>query len=130
MSKPEPLPLALWLPSERDRRHAVEQGRSVVANMRKVRGRQVDENLIAWAEAKGIAVRIDRKTAWGNPFEMPADGDRAEVIRKFAEVHYPRQAILHRLLPQLRARVLMCWCHPKACHGDFLCEQVNRLAPD
>ena len=30
-------------------------------------------------------VRIDRKSRWGNPFQIGADGDRNEVVQKYRE---------------------------------------------
>jgi len=34
-------------------------------------------------------------------------------------------------LPELRGKVLGCWCAPKACHGDVLVSLANagHLAP-
>jgi hypothetical protein len=29
-------------------------------------------------------------------------------------------------LPELKGKVLGCWCAPKACHGDILSELANR----
>jgi hypothetical protein len=37
-------------------------------------------NLIAWAKERGLFVRVDRATPWGNPFVIGSDGDRAAVI--------------------------------------------------
>jgi hypothetical protein len=28
-------------------------------------------------------------------------------------------------LPELRGKVLGCWCHPEQCHGDTLAELAN-----
>lgn len=76
-------------------------------------------------------VRIDRQTKWGNRFQMdkpgrPADGDRAEVIRKY-RAWVVGQAELMAALPELRGKVLGCWCAPAACHGDVLADLVEAL---
>lgn len=70
------------------------------------------------------AVRIDRKTKWGNPFEVGVDGTREEVIARY-EAWLQTQPQLLTALPELRGRDLVCWCHPLACHGDVLIRLAN-----
>ena len=67
-------------------------------------------------------VRVDRRTLWGNPFSIPRDGDRATVIAKHRAwlASDPEAAEQRRRLPELRGKVLGCWCAPKPCHGDTL----------
>src|SRR5262249_40892980 len=103
------------------RKEAVERGECVVVSMRKGR----DEALIAWAISKGIFLRIDRTTDWGNPFEIPQDGDRETVVWKFSEFYLPHKNGLLARLPTLRGKVLGCWCYPDKCHGDRIAELVN-----
>lgn len=74
-------------------------------------------------------VRIDRATKWGNPFRSGKDGDRPSVICKY-EVWLKQQPLLMAALPELRNKILGCWCAPKACHGDVLARLANRLPPD
>jgi len=66
-------------------------------------------------------VRIDRASKWGNPFRIGADGDRAEVIRKY-RAWVVGQAELMAALGELRGKRLGCWCSPLPCHGDVLAE--------
>jgi len=70
-------------------------------------------------------IRIDRSTKWGNPFRIGRDGTREEVIAKY-EAWIQTQPALMAALPELRGKVLGCWCAPRACHGDVL----SRLAND
>lgn len=93
----------------------VQDGHTVVASLR---GQHA--NLIRWAEERGLYVRIDRRTEWGNPFELPADGDRDTVIRNYAEHYLPNKPSLLAKLGDLRGKVLGCWCAPEPCHGDVL----------
>lgn len=77
----------------------------------------------ASAEEKYAAVRIDRRTAWGNPFIIGRDGDRATVIAKYrvwlwAEIQAGRVKIAD--LAALAGRNLICHCAPLPCHGDVL----------
>ena len=66
-------------------------------------------------------VYIGRGSKWGNPFKIGIDGRRNEVIEKYAE-WIKTQPELIKALPQLKGKVLGCWCSPKACHGDVLVE--------
>lgn len=83
-------------------------------------------HLIAWAERHDLFVRIDRRSDWGNPFELPDDGDRATVIANY-ETHYlPHKPSLLERLDDLRGKALGCWCAPEPCHGDVLKRWAER----
>jgi hypothetical protein len=69
-------------------------------------------------------VYIGRPSKWGNPFEIGKDGDRETVIRKYRE-WVVTQPHLMAALPELRGKVLGCWCAPQACHGDVLVSLAN-----
>lgn len=114
----------VWTPEQTERRLAAEGGQCVVANMHE----GIDEALLQWAEAGARFVRIDRRTEWGNPFEMPDDGERAEVVGKFSKFYLPYKDGLLSRMPTLRGKVLGCWCHPEECHGHTIAEVVNRVA--
>ena len=105
----------VWSESELRMRAEVEAGRVIVASLR-----GEHRNLVGWAEASGRYVRIDRRTEWGNPFEMPADGDRATVIANYRDHYLPHKPTLLANLHALVGKVLGCWCAPEACHGDVL----------
>jgi len=108
---------AHWTDEERRIRQAVEDdGETVVVSYR------IHKDLIAYLEAAGLFVRIDRRSDWGNPFEMPGDGDRATVIRNFAEHYLPHKPSLHSRYGELVGKALGCWCSPEPCHGDVLRE--------
>jgi hypothetical protein len=69
-------------------------------------------------------VRIDRQTAWGNPFAIGRDGDRNEVIAKYIKWvitanDQPSRWIRSNVY-KLYGKTLGCWCAPQECHGDFL----------
>lgn len=67
--------------------------------------------------------RFPAGSKWANPFVIGRDGDRTEVIKKFA-LWVPKQPALVKALGELKGRVLGCWCKsrldPKPCHGDVL----------
>lgn len=66
---------------------------------------------------------------WRNPFKIGRDGTRAEVIQRF-RVYLLADAKLMAALPELRGKVLGCWCAPMACHGDVLLELANKPTDD
>ncbi len=72
------------------------------------------------------AVYIGRPSAYGNPFEIGRDGTREEVIETYRDYveNYPE---LKAFIEQnLRGKDLVCFCAPKACHGDILLEIANQ----
>lgn len=73
-------------------------------------------------------IMVDRTTKWGNPFRIGPDGDRASVIQKYRQ-WVLQQPELMSALPELRGKILGCWCAPKACHGDVLAELANDQLP-
>jgi hypothetical protein len=76
-------------------------------------------------------VYIGRGSGWGNPYAIGFDGDRDEVIRKFA-YDFQRDflrggAELKEKLKQHKGKRLGCHCAPAPCHGDILAEFLNSL---
>lgn len=106
----------LLRPDELERQRLVLGGITVVANFRR------DKQLIAWAESLNLAVRVDRRSEYGNPFILGQHGDRDAVCDSFERETLPTLADRVHLL---RGRVLCCWCHPARCHGDALARAAN-----
>jgi hypothetical protein len=71
-------------------------------------------------------VYIGRGGKWGNPFIIGKDGSREDVIRKYLEWVVNQPALLVAL-PELKGKVLGCYCKPAACHGDVLVKLVERI---
>ena len=78
-------------------------------------------------------VYIGRGSKWGNPFSHKKGtqakfvvGSREEAIEKYREYILSQQDLIDSL-PELKDKVLGCWCAPKSCHGDVLIELVNKL---
>lgn len=77
-------------------------------------------------------VYIGRPSKWGNPFSH-LDGTLAKfrVATREASIDAYREWIrtqphLMAALPELRGKVLGCWCSPLPCHGDVLMELANK----
>ena len=71
-------------------------------------------------------IYIGRPSKWGNPFEIGKDGTREEVIEKYSE-WIKTQLDLLKALPELKDKILGCWCAPLSCHGDVLIKLVKEL---
>ena len=109
-----------WSASELERKVIVEAGGTVVANMHQ----DTDRALLHWAKATNRFARIDRNSDWGNPYEMPDDGDRDTVCDSY-EIFFSRKFSLHDRLDELCGKVLGCWCYPQRCHGDHLAAKLE-----
>jgi len=117
---PKPAPKPVWTEEEVALRKQLENGETVVVSLRGMHA-----NLVAWADTEGLYVRIDRRTDWGNPFELPDDGSRDEVIAKYRTYYLPHKVLLQARLPELAGKALGCWCAPEPCHGDVLKEAAQ-----
>lgn len=71
------------------------------------------------------AVYIGRGSPWGNPFVIGKDGNREEVIQKYLDMLMENVTLGLRAQDELRGKDLVCFCAPKACHGDILLEIAN-----
>jgi hypothetical protein len=70
-------------------------------------------------------VYIGRPSKWGNPFRIGPDGDREAVIAKYRAFLVSRPDLVDAVRRELAGRNLVCFCAPKACHGDVLLEIAN-----
>lgn len=97
------------------------------------RGRAVMSQFVVHCKREKYDVYIGRAvprsglkaSEWGNPFVIGKDGTRLEVISKYRLWLASQPALVERL-PELKGKVLGCWCAPEACHGDVLAELANQ----
>lgn len=108
-----------WTDREVELRKRMEAGEAVVVNLRN------DARLIGWAEGKGLLVRVDRASEWGNPFLLDADGSRDQVCDAYAYHYLPHKPSLASHLGSLKGKALACWCSPERCHADELARSAN-----
>jgi hypothetical protein len=71
------------------------------------------------------AVYIGRPSRWGNPFSMRFESQRPFVIQRFREWLDQNPQIKEEIRRELRGKDLVCFCFPKACHGDIILEIAN-----
>ncbi|MFW6129562.1 MAG: DUF4326 domain-containing protein [Atribacterota bacterium] len=68
-------------------------------------------------------VYIGRPSKWGNPFTY---GKRKDIINKYRQWFLTQENLINDL-PELKNKVLGCWCKPKNCHGDVLVEMFEKF---
>ncbi len=83
------------------------------------------KNLVVHCKRAEYDVYIGRPSKWGNPFNIGKDGSREDVINRYYTYLMENESLMADL-PELKGKVLGCWCKPKACHGDVLAQMANR----
>ena len=76
-------------------------------------------------------VYIGRPSQWGNPFPLKDESQRATVIEKYrdqlAQAVDSGQMQTNKLAA-LAGKTLLCYCAPKACHGNVLARAATWAA--
>lgn len=74
---------------------------------------------------------IGRPSKWGNPFSHLSNTlaefkvkDRDEAVDSYRNWIMNNKKLMSEL-EELRGKDLVCWCHPKKCHGDILKELLG-----
>lgn len=77
-------------------------------------------------------IYVGRPGPYGNPYTHLARSaaqykcaTREEAIERYEAWLLAQPALVARVKRELRAKVLGCWCWPKACHGDVLARIAN-----
>lgn len=70
-------------------------------------------------------VYVGRPSKWGNPFRIGPNFSRKEAIARYRYWLMNERPDLMAALPELRGKVLACWCEPMPCHADVLAELAN-----
>lgn len=82
--------------------------------------------------ADGV-VYIGRPSKFGNPFKIGRDGDRFQVVAKFAEYAADKceaDPEFRAAVAGLHGKTLACYCAPRACHGDVLATLAAKFAEE
>jgi hypothetical protein len=82
------------------------------------------ETKIVNVKYQNCEVYCGRPSKWGNPYKIGKDGNRNEVIEKFAT--YFIQSGLVNEIEELRGKTLGCHCRPQRCHLDIIVEELER----
>lgn len=88
--------------------------------------------LVVHCKKEPYDIYIGRPSCWGNPFSHKDNTwaifktkTREEAIERFKEYLLNTPELMNKL-PELKGKVLGCWCSPLACHGDVLAELANK----
>jgi hypothetical protein len=71
------------------------------------------------------------ESKWANPYFLKKDAtpkERKECLDKYRR-HITRDKYLYHALPELRGKMVGCWCKPLSCHGDVLAELLRDYKP-
>jgi hypothetical protein len=85
----------------------------------------MDETRVVHCKRERYDVYIGRGGIWGNPFRIGKDGNRAQVILRYAEWIMDQPELLARV-GELKGKTLGCWCAPLNCHGEVLAALAER----
>lgn len=73
-------------------------------------------------------IYIGRGSPFGNSYMIGRDGTREEVISKFEKDFHKKlreDNTFFRRVQALKNKNLLCFCKPKACHGDIIAGYLN-----
>lgn len=62
---------------------------------------------------------------WKNPFSAKKYG--LDKCLQLYEEHLLSNKDLMKSLPELKGKILGCWCKPNKCHGDILMKYINMV---
>jgi len=71
------------------------------------------------------AVYIGRGSPWGNPFRVGKDYARGDAITAYEALITSHPEIIEDIKRELKDKDLVCFCKPRACHGDILLRIAN-----
>jgi hypothetical protein len=75
------------------------------------------------------AVLVTRPSRWKNPYKLIQHGGeytRQQAVWLYEHEHLPRRPDLLEQLPNLRGKLLACYCPlDQPCHGDVLAWMAN-----
>ncbi len=95
-----------------------------VINMKSLRRRRGDPMPAGVIDISRYGdLKFSDGTSLGNPYVIGKDGDRHEVIRKYArdlDGWLQKDGFADWLADKLAGKKLACFCAPEACHGDVL----------
>lgn len=76
---------------------------------------------------KPLAEQTVATGEWGNPYVLSFEKHRQQILELYKTWLYNQdKEFLHRMDTELRGKILVCFCKPKACHGDVIVEYLNR----
>lgn len=93
-------------------------------NLSKINTSDNLQKMVVHCKKEKYDIYIGRSSKWGNPFIIGQDGTREDVLKKY-RIWILNNFTLMKDLPELKNKVLGCWCAPQKCHGDILIELLK-----
>ena len=85
------------------------------------------DNIKEWIqEGSGNNIYIARETrhhtrsTWCNPYRLKDHGYNREIVLDLFLNYFIQNKELIQCLPDLKGKILGCWCAPNRCHGEIL----------
>jgi hypothetical protein len=83
-----------------------------------------------WRKRPDEYVYIGRPSAYGNPYRINSQCGRDSAISAYTDYATQRlqsDPLFHDRVRELCGKVLVCYCAPQACHGDWLASTADAL---
>jgi len=71
-------------------------------------------------------VYIGRGSMFGNPFKDESRDENIARFKRYFDQHLLQDERFVEALEGLRGKTLVCFCKPRACHGDIIANYLNR----
>ena len=100
-----------------------EELKMSVVNIRTVNGKRPKYDIYIGRDVKyGLYIPGSK---WQNPFSVSEYG--REKCLELYEKYIITNPKLMNSLPELKGKILGCWCKPEKCHGDILIKLLNGM---
>jgi len=76
-------------------------------------------------DAPPDAIYIGRPSKFGNPFHVSIGQNRERVVQLYREHVMANPELIAMIKRELKGKSVVCFCAPRACHGDVLLEIAN-----
>jgi hypothetical protein len=100
-------------------------GEAIIINVRKAANDSLrhlvdDERFVYCGDS--VQYTSWKRSIWFNPFhKLVKQGKREEAIEKYRNYLLSNPDLIKKL-PELRGKILGCWCYPEKCHCEVLKE--------
>jgi hypothetical protein len=66
------------------------------------------------------------QSKWHNPYKLRDHDNRRDIVLEKYRNYILQHKELKNALSELKGKHLLCWCYPKACHGNVLADLVKK----
>ena len=84
---------------------------------------EIPETTIVNVKFQPCDIYCGKESKWENPYILHRDGDRNQIIEKFAN-HLLKTGLIGEI-EELRGKKLGCHCRPQRCHLDVIVDLLE-----